>query len=91
MRIDFAPSASRHGISRERIRHVVEHCGSPLYPPDDDPEHGDRVMFLGPDAHAAPLEIVAIETADGGLCVIHAMRLRGTYGDDYARVTGHRP
>jgi hypothetical protein len=80
VRIYFAPSASRHGISRERIRHVVEHCGSPLYPPDDDPAHRDRVMFLGPDAHAVPLEIVAIETADGGLCVIHAMRLRGAYG-----------
>ena len=87
MRIDFAPSASRHGVSRDRARHVIEHCASPLYPPEDDREDRDLVVFLGPDVRGVPLEIVALETGDDGLYVIHAMRLRRKYEADYWRVT----
>ena len=87
MHIDFAPSAGRHGISQDRIRHVISHCRSPLYPPDDDQGDKDLVMFLGPDATGVPLEVVAIENEDG-LYVIHAMRLRPRYADDYTRVMG---
>lgn len=89
MRIGFAPSASRHGIGRDRVRYVIAHCASPLYPPKDDPVNRDLVVFLGPDARGVPLEIVALETGDGHLYVIHAMRLRRTYEADYRRVTGY--
>lgn len=69
MRIDFGPSASRHGVSRERALHVIEHCASPLYPPEDDRENRNLVVFLGPDAREVPLEIVALETGDDSLAV----------------------
>lgn len=74
MLLRFARSAARHGISRERVRHVVETCRSPLYSADDDRE--GLVLFLGSDAHGVPLEVVGIELAGDDLLIIHAMRLR---------------
>lgn len=84
MPIRFAPSAERHGISPDRARYVVEHCPAPLYSPEPDEE--DLVIFLGPDAHGVPLEVMGIELADGDLLVIHAMRLRQKYRDAFERV-----
>lgn len=86
MAISISPSASRHGISEARIRHIIATCPCPLYPPPDDPGAADLVVFLGPDANGVPLEVVGIESADGGLVVIHAMRLRRQYAGDYERV-----
>ena len=80
----FAASASRHGISHARATWVVEHCPCPLY--SSDPENEDQLVFLWPDNHGVPLEVLAIELADGDLLVIHAMRMRSQYQDDYARV-----
>jgi hypothetical protein len=88
LRIEFAPTATRHGISRDRIRYVIDHCRNPLYPPPDDRDDRDLVLLLGPDARGVPLEVVAIETQGDGLFVIHAMRLRSKYADDYMRVMG---
>ncbi len=84
MAIWFSSSASRHGVSHERSRFVVEHCTCPLYP--SDPEDEDLVVFLGPDSHGVALEVVGLELADGDVLVIHAMKLRRKYRDDYARV-----
>ena len=84
MAIRFSRSAARHGIRQDRSRYVVEHCAWPLY--SADPEREGLVLFLGPDARGVPLEVVGLELADGGLLVIHAMRLRKMHGDDYARV-----
>ena len=81
MAIIFRDSASKHGISHERSRHVVEHCVRPLYPAS---EGDDLVLFLGPDANGVPLEVVAVDQADGGCVVIHAMRLRPKYAAEYA-------
>ena len=86
MAIEFRPSASKHGISHERARHVVENCACPLYPPDPDPGDEDLVVFLGPDNRGVPLEVVAVEQANGDLLVIHVMRLREKYAADYAKV-----
>lgn len=81
MAIIFRDSASKHGINHERSRHVVEHCVRPLYPASE----GDGlVLFLGPDANGVPLEVVAVDQADGGCIVIHAMRLRPKYAAEYA-------
>ena len=55
-----------------------------MYPPDIDGR--DRVLFLGADVNGVPLEVLGIELANGDLLVIHAMRLRSTYLEDYARV-----
>lgn len=84
MAIRFSRSAARHGIRQNRSRYVVEHCACPLY--SADPEREDLVLFLGPDPRGVPLEVVGLELADGGLLVIHAMRLREMHRDDYARV-----
>lgn len=69
----------------------MEHCLAPLYASDEEPDLRDVVIFLGSDASGVPLEIVAIESEAGGLLVIHAMRLRRRYRDDYRQVTGQRP
>lgn len=84
MAIRFSPSASRHGISHERARYVVENCRSPLY--SAEPDEADLVIFLGPDPRGVPLEVMGVELADGDLLVIHAMRLRAKYRDDYKRI-----
>jgi hypothetical protein len=82
--IRFARSATRHGITESRARHVVESCAQPLY--SDEPEDQDLVIFLGPDEDGVPLEVMGIELAGGDLLVIHAMRLRPKYRHDYERV-----
>ena len=80
MVIIFRDSAWKHRIDRARARFVVEHCVRPLYPASED---DDMVLFLGPDANGVPLEVVAVERADGGWVVIHAMRLRPRYAAAY--------
>jgi hypothetical protein len=81
MEIIFRASASKHGITHERSRHVVEHCARPLYPSS---AGDDLVLFLGPDPKGVPLEVVAVERAGGGYVVIHAMRLRPRYAAEFA-------
>ena len=41
----------------------------------DDP----RLVFLGPDPDGELLEVMAIETDDGGLLIIHAQPIRDRY------------
>lgn len=86
MAIEFMPPASKHGVSRERARHVVENCACPLYQADPNPGDEDLVVFLGPHSRGVPMEVVAVERANGDLLVIHAMRLREKYAADYAKV-----
>lgn len=86
MGIVFRRSASRHGVSQDRARFVVEHCPCPLFAPDDHADGLARVIFLGPDSGGVPLEVVGIEPESGDLVVIHAMRLRRRYRHAYAEV-----
>jgi hypothetical protein len=84
--IRFTRSASRHGIGEDRARHVVEHCPDPIYPTPAAPGESDRILFLGPDQHGVPLEVLAIELPDGDMLVFHVMKLRRRYRDDFRRV-----
>lgn len=70
--IRIARSAGRHGISPWRIAHVVEHpfLLSRLPAAVDPAWSAERLLFLGDDARGVPLEVVAVETDDGGLLVI---------------------
>lgn len=77
-------TAFRHGVSRERMSHVVEHCGLPLEEPDE--QGSDLVVFLGDDWRGVPLEVVAVEVAGGEMLVIHAMRLSPKYESAYQEV-----
>jgi hypothetical protein len=65
---------------------VVDTCLCPLYPPDAGEGEGRLVMFLGPDQRGVALEVVGVETDDGDLLIIHAMRLRSGYAGVYAQV-----
>jgi hypothetical protein len=64
----------------------MEHCSDPIYPGPSESGESDRVLFLGPDQRGVPLEVLAIEFPEGELLVIHVMRLRGKYHEEYERV-----
>ena len=66
------------------MRHVVSRCMCPLH--GLDPADFDLIAYLGPDARGVPLEVFGIELDNDDVLVIHAMKLRGRYRDDYARV-----
>lgn len=81
MGIRHTRSSTRHRISRARSRYAVETTsvifaepapsGSVLVDP--------RLVFLGPDQQGELLEVMAIQTDDGGLLVIHAQPIRERY------------
>lgn len=86
MRIRFARAAAKHGVTRSDIEHVIEHCGLSFeHPPPKRKSAGrtPRLLFLGDDTEGSPLEVIAIEVGDDVLLVIHAMRLRDRYRDEY--------
>lgn len=86
MDLKWARSATRHRISRERSRYVIEHCGLRFEqpPPAGAPADADpRLVYLGDDAEGVALEVMAIELEDGSLLVIHAMPLRDRYREQY--------
>lgn len=88
-RLRWARSATRHRISRRRIRFVIEHCFLILEedPPTDRSEATDqRLVFLGEDPRQVRLEVMAIETENGSLKVIHAMEMRPRYLGVYEEV-----
>lgn len=77
-RIGWARSATKHRITRERSLYVVRHAGICFRESEDSGGWYDdpRFVFLGPDAEACPLEVVAVAPEDGSLVIIHAMPLR---------------
>jgi len=82
--IEIAEAARRHGVSEDRIRYVVDHCGLVFDQPAPDAAPGEsRLIYLGDDEHGVPLEIVAVESESGGVRVIHAMKLRSRYQKEY--------
>ena len=64
------PSARKHGISDDEIRHAIAAITRPEQP--------DFTMLIGPDATARLLEVGVIETDDQDY-VIHAMTARSKY------------
>lgn len=81
MEIKHTRSSTRHRISRQRSRYVVESTSVIFAEPApggsvlSDP----RLVFLGPDERGKLLEVMAIQTDDGGLLIIHAQRIRDRY------------
>lgn len=85
-RVRFTRSATKHRISKERIRHVISRCGLAFGEPapSQAPEALDeRLVILGDDADGKELEVMAVEGSKGELVVIHAMELREKYRDQY--------
>lgn len=86
MGLRFARSATRHRVSKDRIRYVVEHHSVSFEepPPAGSPgARSVRLVFLGDDAHGHALEVMAVQRADEDLLVIHAMPLRHKYRPQY--------
>lgn len=76
-RIRWARSATEHRITRERSLHIVRHAGICFHEREEGEMRGDpRFAFLGPDAEAIPLEVIAVAPEEGSLVIIHAMPLR---------------
>jgi hypothetical protein len=89
VKLKWARAATKHRISRERSRYVIEHCGLRFEeePPADAPAGtSTRLVFLGEDANGTALEVMAVELDDGSLLVIHAMPLRKRYQKQYEEV-----
>jgi hypothetical protein len=85
----WARAATKHRISRERSRYVIEHCGLRFEqepPADAQVGASTRFVFLGDDAEGTALEVMAIGLEGGGLLVIHAMPLRDRYRKQYEEV-----
>ncbi len=76
---ELKPSAFRHGISEERIRHVVRHATRLFDVPAHPTIEGSMVLIVGLDAAGIPLEVMAREDREGRLTVFHAMRMSRRY------------
>lgn len=87
----WASSASKHGISRRSVRHVIARAGLIYVQRASPPERpSDQLVFLGPDEQGRPLEVMGVELNSGQLLVIHAMQLRVKYLDQYVEATRWR-
>jgi hypothetical protein len=86
LKLKFARSASRHRISKDRIRHVVANYRVRFEepPPTESARaRSTRIVYLGDDDQGRALEIMAVEGSAGELLVIHAMALRDKYRKYY--------
>ena len=72
--MEIRPSARKHGISDDDIRHAIDNAIAAI----TRPEQRDFTMLIGPDATARLLEVGVIETDDQDY-VIHAMTARSKY------------
>ncbi len=83
----FARSATRHRVSKDRIRHVIANYRVRFEEPPPDAAvaraRSTRIVFLGDDDHGRTLEVMAVEGKHGELLVIHAMGLREKYRRRY--------
>lgn len=81
MGIRHTRSSTRHRISRPRSRYVVETTSVVFAAeaPSESVLADPRLVFLGPDQHGELLEVMAIQTDDGGLLIIHAQPIRDRY------------
>jgi hypothetical protein len=80
--ISWARSSTRHRISRARTLFAIRSAGICF---EDGSSRADelRLYFFGEDQEGRPLEVLALEGKDGGLFVIHSMRLRARFMDRY--------
>jgi hypothetical protein len=85
VRLRWATSATKHGIARNRTRHVVDNArlihiirAQPPARPTD------VLLFTGDDQRGVALEVMGVELTSGELLVIHSMPLRPKkFGREY--------
>jgi hypothetical protein len=91
VRVEWTESATKNGITQERSRYVVQHCGmryrhrAPHGTAAPRPDEF-RTLFLGVDEEGAELEVAAVAGECGeGFVVFHAAEMREDYIDLMAR------
>jgi hypothetical protein len=89
-KLEWAPSATRHGVSCADGAYVIEHAGLCFEEEERDHEFHPRLFFFGQDQAGTELEVAAVELRDARLYVIHAMPLRQPFGIDYLEAMGWR-
>ena len=62
---------------------MIEHCGLVYRVPPPARWRDERLVYLGDDEDGVALEVMAVELEDGGILVVHAMRLRREYREFY--------
>ena len=72
--MEIVPSARKHGISDDDIRHAFEHAVAAITVPDQP----DFSMLVGPDLAARVLDIGVLMAHDNEY-VIHPMPARAKY------------
>jgi hypothetical protein len=72
--VEILPSAGKHGISDDDIRHAFENAVASITVPDQP----DFAMIIGPDEGGRLLEIGVLADDDNDY-VIHAMPARAKY------------
>jgi hypothetical protein len=79
-RYEWAPSASKHRVSRARAQHVLETVpvAYPLPGAEGEPDPA-LLLFVGDDPGGVPLEVVVRLLDDGTVHAIHVMKLRPKY------------
>lgn len=83
MKLRWTRSATRHRISRQRSAYVIEHAGLRFRIRAEADDRDDRLLYLGDDEDGREIEVMAVELEDDELFVIHAMRMREKYRDEY--------
>ncbi len=76
--MEIHPSARKHGINDDDIRHVVDFALATYALSDEGPF---RWLVLGPDRTGNLLEVVVLAFDDERLLAIHAMPMRAKYRD----------
>ena len=72
-RVDIVPSARKHGVTDDDMRHALKHSWA--VHSTDDPA---VTIHIGPSKSAQPLEI-AVAHSVGRAMIIHAMPARGKF------------
>lgn len=68
------PSARKHGVADDDIRHAIDHA-LVIEAYEDDV----RLLYIGPDSAANLLEVVTIVEQEEDELVIHAMPMQAKY------------
>jgi hypothetical protein len=71
--VDIHPSARKHGVGDNDIRHAAANAMT------FDDQDNDTVLYLGAARDGQLLEIVTVMRDDGTELAIHAMRMRRGY------------
>jgi hypothetical protein len=84
--VKWTRAATRHRISRERVRDALAgRCIYLVEPPrrEELRHRGPRRVFLGEHGDGVRLEVMAVLLEGGALLVIHAMPMRERYRREY--------